>query len=813
MRLVATETYLTAARAAGRTVTPKVSIKKTADRSELLSAGTWIDVTDYVSKNSIPTFKNDLEINLSQFSASKISLIGLGINYWDTNFFNYSDQLELKVEYILSGIVAEAVPVFAGWLQKRKSLFDVKRQERTNIVKFDVWSYPDYADEVFASTLLAQYIDDDIDGADADGLMLPHIYGLFVTDANITSYVLKKGVHVISYQLDGADKQARLDDGAWTTLTMDDYTVLINEDGSQKVEVYAKSSTPAAGEFVDDIIVDNPTDQYPKNWLASVSARYLLQRLFEKVGITSISYDLFEYPTADGQPKITFAEQLTSASGKTHARFALASDGTALWAGIGNKVYRRDPSDGQLVLKVTLANSGDTILKLMYNARNNHLWILSTSSDNLTQRLIRYSIGSNTVSNELNLTTAGDFIKPYSIEVVDYNYFSTNYKYCVVFTDANANALRQVDGSAGTLAVATIYTAAALGVTSIISNFMYIDGGNSIRFRVFNTNNYIYNVFCSGAGVWEDGSFALTLTQNYSVAAYHEAEDRIYYWDGTSKVRSHTGSSATITDVATGLTKVEAMHYSGSVYFVDRNAYDVNNGDLYSADTNTATLLSDGVYCIGHVFAVIGDRLFGIDSMSRLFQYADVIVCYIETADLEGLKVRGAIDKVCNSFNLVYKISSNKTARVQRRSDENGDVITTGNVVELTSDNMRDISDESFYSDAFDIVRVSNGSREVNFDGTDFDAVAFDQEKVHTIDSDWIPDEILEDVAFNVYPFFSTNHKVYLIPSPAALMQYECLDGATIVHTGKMTLNETGVIVSDSIDKAGRPEYKILVNA
>ncbi|MDP1675654.1 MAG: hypothetical protein Q8L88_02220 [Bacteroidota bacterium] len=804
MRITATEQFLMAARAAGRTVEPKISIKKTASRSELLSAGTWIDVTDYISKKNIPTVQNDLEINLSQFSANSISLTGLDISFWDANYFNYANFLEVKFEYILSGLTSEAVPVFAGWIKKKKSSFVVKRFERPNTVTFDVWSYADYADEIHASSLVAQYIEDDIDDSGTDGLVLPHIRNLFVTDANITLFVMKKGIHIISYQIAGANKQAKLDDGEWTTLTVPGYTDLPNGDITQKIKVYARPNVPTVGEFSDDIIVDTPTDAFPKNWYSSISAQFLLLKLFEKSGIATLSVDTLEYPTFDGNPKVSFLDVVPNDISLSKNRDAIVGDGTYLYFGVANKFYRRNMNSGVYTLKQTLA-SGANILKMECSAANDHIWIFCSNG-----YLYRYTISTDTLSAAVNLTTNVHYG---TVLVADFpKLHSAGNEYCIVYNNFSTGKIRRVDG-------------ASLADTEIGTGTGYYLGGaffenGTYRYWIQHGSGYRQWQWNGSADdTWQDNGTVLTLTYAYDAFAYHPGEARIYFLDldaSTPIIKSHTLSSATESTIATlgavtdNFNNNVRMYYSAVYGAVFVGLSDKNLRKIIS---NAQTIIYPNIQNRFSTFVDHNSRLYGVDIYGRLYHYADVVALYVETADFEGMTVRGAIDFVCSSYNLVYKISSTKSARVQRRSDENGDVITSGSSIALTSDNLKDVSDDSFYGDAYDIIKVSNTLREVNYDGSIYDAVAFDQEKVFPLESALIPDEILEDLAFNLYPFFSVHHKVCVAPSPAALMQYECLDGATIVHTGKMTLNETGVIVSDSVDKFGKPQFKVLVNA
>lgn len=812
MRIVATEKFLMAARAAGRTIETKVYIRGKIARDSDLS-GPWTDVTDRVSDKDLPSYKNDLEINLSQFSASRIKLTGLGLAWWELIIFSYANYLEVKVDYIVSGITAEPVTVFAGWIEKKKDKFVYRRFESVNRLTFEVWSYIDYADDIYASTLLRQYINDNVDGSGTDRLALPHIKDLFVTNANVSGFVLKKGIHPIGYQVSGSDKQAKLDDGDWVTLSTG-LNTLINKSGDQKITVYAKSTIPTSGEFTEDIIVDSPGDTLPKNWYTFSSVHYLLKKLFEKAGITSVSFDTLEYPTKDGNPKVSFVDFVADQEPVNATRTAVVSDGTDLWFGINNKLYKRD-STGTYTLKQTLT-AGYTIRRLLYNSRNGHLWLLvgSTSVIDL-DKIYAYIIGSDTMSTVASVAGA---CASHSATLIDYNYTGSSFKYALLITDNGSSTVDEVTIAGTTLTRTTIYSGAVFNLV------IYTKNANELYFVEATGNQKIHRMHVDGSGAWVDdgaiggGCYAFSAD---SIGAYNYTDDYIYFHNTASDYISYFrptwsfGGGSLLIEHVVSVYSIISDGNDNVFACIKKN--DVVGGDVlfYKIENAVATDLVSPNKILTRGLSYSGTTLWGIDSYCRLFKYATSISLFVETANCKGMKVRAAIEKACASFNLVYKISSTKTARVQRRSDENGDVVTTGDVISLNGDNVKDITDDSFYGDAYDVIKVGNGKREVNYDGTIYDAVVFDQEKVHSIDSDWIPDEILEDIAFNAYPFYSVPHKVFLAPSPTALIQYECLDGATIVYEGNMSINKAGVIVSDSVEKppGGRPEFKILVNA
>ena len=457
MKFSPSDAFISAAGAAGRIITPKVSIKKTSARDELLSTGSWDDVTDHISRKDIQTIQKAIEINLSQFSADKITLTGLDLSWWTTNYFSYANFLELKIEYILNNLVAEPVPIFSGWIEKEKNLFAIQQFERADCVKFSVWSYIDYADGVWASSVLRQYVDFNVDGSGMQGLSLPHISNLFVIDANVSSFTLKKGVHTVNYQVtDVPLKQAQLDDGDWVTLSTGS-NILANKNGDQKVNVYAQSSIPDSGTFSEEIVVDSPGDTLPKNWYYAVSARYALEKLFNKAGITTLSFDDLVYPTATGNPKVSYFELVADNESLSSLRTSVAFDGTYWWFGVSNKLYRRD-NVGTYVLMQTLS-SGYFIRRIFFNARNGHLWILAASNSSYNfDKVFVYIISPNTLSTEASISISGTTPAVHSVALVDYQWSTHGYHYGLVFTDTESGTVNEITLAGITLLQNTIYT-------------------------------------------------------------------------------------------------------------------------------------------------------------------------------------------------------------------------------------------------------------------------------------------------------------------------------------------------------------------
>jgi hypothetical protein len=755
-----------------------------------------MDISDYVSGKNIGGINNAVETNLGSFSASSITIIGNDIAWWDANIFSYANQLEVKIEYVLNGLVADTIPIFSGWIEKRKSEFKVTRTVTTNKLQFTVWSYINYASEVSAMSLLAQYIDDDVDGSGTDGLILPHINNLFITNANVTSFALKTGVHIITYKsVTTPVKQAKLDDGEWVTLVFDDYVDLINADLDQKVTVYARAGLPSYDETIEEIIVDTFHDAIPKNWHFGTSAKYLLEKLFTKAGITTLNFDALEYNTASGAKKLSFIGLPPDDGTFLKDKRSLASDGTNLWFGIGNKIYLRDANGNYAQPDNAVLPSGYKINRMEYAPTNGHLWIYCGITGNFS--LYRYTPSSDTLSAETVINSG----------VQGWQVYEIGGEYSVLFIDGYNQ--RRLDGNS--LVVTLLFGALTDSYSRTIkkgtNKFLQVASG-AIFSATFGT-------------AWtDDGSLGLTIP-NYTQYGYSQTEDRVYF-DTIDKIQSHTLSSSTVTDVYNKSALLGAIadnfYYDAidEAVFCFINGYNVTNERrLIALYSNSYTIIHNNI--AGHLtWSIITSHngvLYGLDFLGRLWKYSTTIALYVEMAKFENINVRSAIENICNSFNLLYSVSSTKSARVQRRSDSDGNLITSGNSITLTADTAKDITEESAYSVVADMVEVDNGRRKVCYDGTVFDAIAFADEIVLPISSGLIPDEIIEDIAYNAYQFFSVPKKLYSIPSPVMNWQAESLDEAVLSYTGNIVVSNTGLIIGDAIDKIGKMEFKVLVNA
>src|SRR5574343_544934 len=121
MRFTPSSKYNLYARAAVKSFSYAVFMKKTTALDEALTAGTWVEVPARL--RSIPACSSRIEYELGQYYVDNIELEGWDIAWWDANVFNAtsSQYIEVKVLFTLgqgSDVCTDTVYTFAGLVDK-----------------------------------------------------------------------------------------------------------------------------------------------------------------------------------------------------------------------------------------------------------------------------------------------------------------------------------------------------------------------------------------------------------------------------------------------------------------------------------------------------------------------------------------------------------------------------------------------------------------------------------------------------------------------------------------------------------------------
>jgi hypothetical protein len=793
------------ARALVKTVSWRLYIRKTSSLSDVLSTGTWTEITSRIL--SAPPAIADLEWEVGSVSMSSMSLTGVDIAWWKANVFDASDYIELKIIFTLgldTDACSDLVYAFSGFLEK-----DPQYNELADSVAFNASTAQDIGNGIPAEKLSIQYVNTDIDGAGTDGLILPNIPLLFVKDAGVTDYFLKIGTHTIGYKFTAGSPdvyEANLDGGEWVTLSNGDNTLgnaATPGDDTERVMLYVADTThlPKAGEEIQDsVIVVAEGDTLPRQWHRYISVRAMLRKIFAQVGIETITFDTLEMDVAEAGSKVSFLDAPPNDDTIWDVKYAMVSDGTDLWIAVRNRLYKRNMVTGEYTLKATLT-SGRVITRLWYDETNDAVWVYSQQSlTNEAGSLLRHTISTAANSSEISLPNSNR----YSIELFP--------GWGLVYVNTATRAVRGVDFD--TLTEQLIITAATLGYgvgDGPMAGFVYMhDGHLFIQTREVGVGDYYHELYYDV--IWEDGGKVLTLTAPYQVAAFDDAEDRIYFYDGVNcKVKSHPRTSATETELLTlGQEIVEAMVYTGGKVYVTTPKL----GQLWELESNNAALLNflgPRLYTKYFCFAELDGRIYGIDEGGRLYHYADKLAMYIPLADFSGSQVTGALNAIVNSFQLLSSISSTKQAFIYRRGNSSGAIQTTGNALSLTITDVSQILETIRYTEACGLAVVDNGSVRYTYDGSVYNVETLSDVRRISIDSPLVPNEIVQDLCHHIYQYFKTARTMYVLDLGCVpLFQYEPCDGLSVDFTATkiQKTSAAGVIYGTTLTPDGSMQVR-----
>jgi len=823
VRLTAGANWALAAEAAFRRVRWTFQFRKGTTLSDAINSGTWTDATAYVRQDMFP-IRSSIEFSAGEFRSDSINITGDDIVWWKANVFDASasQYIEFRVRGYI-GISATAMSTdaffaFSGFVQKdKKPIYD----RISNTVKFTVYTADDNAQNISSLNLYTQYYNGDIDGAATAGVMLPKIPNVYVKDAGVTSYELIVGLHTLTYQFNTPNYQMKLDDGDLTTLASATTTTLVNADGTQKIDIYRTASglSQSVDEITEYIIVTTEGNTLPNNPYYGQSLRTLIDQTYDKMGVTEVAFDTLTFSSHDGERRISFYDVAPMDVSVTGKRSGICSDGTNLYVGVGNKLYKRTASTEAYTLLTTLS-SGYDIGKLLYNARNNQIWIMCKPTSYLSAdflRVLNYNLNSSAISGEVTFSGAGT----QAASIFDYEYSAGSWKYALIVIDDGISKTYEVTISGTTLTKTEISVSAS--AYEPISSITWNTGGQDLFwFGADGTDSYVRQVHVNGSGNWVDDGFltnGITAVnsplQLNSIAVYDSVADEIIFYSGSvGDIWTWPVNTAPDPTLILATNEVSAMIYADGITVAFCNIVGSNEDFyLYEIESGVATLATD-IYRMHPPIGALNEGsniIYGIDHNGRIFRYNEEIVMFTDYNEYSDETIRSVYTQLLKSFNLIGIINAEKKGRVYRRGNNSGTIQTSGSSVALTASNISDIEEEKNYYPKIDFVTVSNGISSTTYNGTDFGVGFFADAKTLEITNRYIPTYLLKDVAKYFFTFFNTARDLYPIQTNVARMEYEVFDGGAINYTSdQITKAATGVIVAMGINYDGSCNYGVL---
>jgi hypothetical protein len=754
--------------------------------------------------------KQELEYELGQMTSDSVGIIGIGVQWWKSAFFENvspSDYTEFKIEATLLG-ATDVVPMFYGYVNNLADPITYANKENT--CEFKVRSVEDLGSTLTAEYISTQPINTSIDGAGTDGLILHGISGLYVKSANVTSFVLQKGVHVIQYTNDGTTRQARLDEGRWITISTTGSVTLCNGetsvDDTQKVEMYVtNTSYLPTSDAEDKIIVTTAGTVLPNCFYRNVTMLYLLQQMYPYLGISSMTFDTFEFKTWNGLHRAFWMEKPPNDPNVSGATYAIESDGTDIYVSIGGKIFKRTTATAQYTFIAELPSAGTYVTKMIYNARNGHLWVVYGGKSQYARRLI---LSSATWSAEVTiLYNISNDIIPSSICLMDYNYTGTSYKYGLIFPEVS-RGVRFLDHSTMTVSDLTIS-----GTANTQRGYAFLRGGIEFTFKMYYTSQYHYHsVSVTSAGAFIDNGQIIEDIANYQIGIYSPVDDRIYFQESTS-ILSHGSWDNTYTNHLTlgGLAVNDFTLGGGYVWF--------NSGYNYyrMSGTASATLMSTEPLLVRTTYyqsVYVNGRVYGFNNdNAKIFQYHNYIPMFVPYADFDGKSITEAITDVLLSYMLIAGISANKKVIVYKRCDDAGTLINSGNVLPTTVSEISEATENTYDSPSVDFVEVSNGDASLNYNGTSFNVSVSGSKITASYSSPLIDKQVFKELLFYKWQFLKNGRRRVAIKMGAVpFLQYEPFDGVNIVTSGQnVVVNTTSPIYAIAFSGDGSTEIEAMI--
>lgn len=808
--------------ASNRVITWTVSIKKTTALNEALSAGTWVDVTSFLTE--LPAITQRIEYELGQFSSDSISFTARNIDWWEANVFNATAYIELKITATMSmGTITttDVFYAFSGFIDK----VGVQYDEINDTVSFDVFTADELGNRISALNINTQYINTDCDGSGTNGLILPAISGIYVTDAS----GLKIGLHTIEYVY--ATRQVRVDDGAYSTMGGSDESItLYNLAADESIVIWIDYGAISQSEvaITDYIIVVTASTAIPRQPYYKLGLKTTLKKAYSQIGIDTVTFDTLELNTFDGGKKISLFENVPEDSSIIGKRSTIVGDGTDLYFTVANKLYKRTTSTGLYSLVATYSADGNAYgKKLMWNARNSEFWIYyqSTNGDCIK----KISIDGDVISAEVVLSATPSTVNRYSVEPVDVNYAGTSWKYGILWMKPEDPAVIRFISSASMTSASIFNYPSTVKTVQYQADFIFTKATNDFQILLYSTS--VAGTILAQFQIDGSGDFQLigvlsgrTTWTSFSIGAYHPSEDRLYYYEYTSGgintsiksiPRDAAGSATTVLSGAYYNPRKTLMLYADGQVFTATRGYLLAgvdlNGTLYSIISNTATVLDSSIYSEYGALTFQG-RLYGIDGTGSLYQYHTVLNMFTQKDLIGQSTVKDFITNILQSYNLTSTISANKTAFVYRRGNDAGDIQSTGNNITLGESNISQIQRVINEYQKILWVKVTSGETSYSYDGTTYNAGILSDSKTLEISNDLIPEAIVQDLAKYFYAFYHTAHDKYTFNVDVPLMQYEVMDGVTISTTNTKILvnSSTGLITGQTINNDGSMSLEVI---
>lgn len=749
------------------------------------------NITDTADYRENQTYINEIGVKLNNADKALTNEAGNGI--LDTD-----DPIEIFLDgyYDVDNGEDYLIRKYGGWIDRDRM--------KTDSVKMNcellAYSYFGKAERVSGLNVCRRYMDD-------HGLRL-YTAKVWVTDAYISGYELKKGLHYVTTFFD-TNPKAKLDDGDPVILTFDAETTLINEDGTQKVKVYY-SGFDHAEERVSTLIVRNQ-GKYPETYYYYATVEEIVKKCFESIGITNTYIQNYTIDTFDGRQIISGSNRVDNTADQ-FIPVAIEFDGTdkyyiaGAFTGSPNKnqiwEYNRTTAAIRLIYETTL--NDNTKYKLIFDRDEQVLLAFIDSVEDEDPGFIQKFVinDSGATNTTLLFDLQYDLVNPY------YRFHYSNFlkKFIYLGLDGSTKTMFELDLDGVQTDITTDSEFELNGFSCIY------ESGSTVIFY------YIKNV--SGTRKLYKRTYGTGWSEVY-VADWFDAGNYNnwygYKFVAEGKVFITNFEVSRFLNVAAGtfsadLTPADTRIYSpfesnGKLFGVTKDADNKQKLASFTAD-----VLSYETEVIAPYDIVQTPALFGFQQICEyvstdlavlskypalMLRFASKFVPFAEGEyDTSDKTVREILQDLANNFLGFVRIDGYKKGYFVRRIQYSFDSTLT-----FKKDYNKGRTTERLYNEKYDRVEISNGRDTA-------ESIPYDINiKSLNLEFTYMPDAYLKDLAMFFSEYYSTKRKVIKISYPPTFYNYETLDKANLTDYGY----EGEGIIHKVSPKKSSCEFEILI--
>ncbi len=577
---------------------------------------------------------------------------------------------------------------------------------------------------------------------------------------------------------------------------------------TQRVTVYADLPYIDPGKSLDEIFIMRVSgDALPALMWNFISAQVFLTKLYAAEGITNCNFDTLQLNSFDSTPRLSFLDRppddatLDSSQCQT-----MVDDGVGgLFIAVGTKVFQRNMTTSTYTLILDIGVAGNHINRIWRDATNNHLWIAygADTTDTVTKLRVWDLTGAAWATTEATLTSSSI---PSGIDVVDYNY-GAGTLYGAFVGDASWGADFYTP-SGGSLVKTNVIPTTGDHVVPLLTQ---ANAGTVKITRSDGMALYLDEWTVNGSGVWVQtaGTTANTFNDDNGAVlggaiTYDFSHNVLWFFDSINALLWRW--------IPGGSINMAAASGCGYLYFdgtkILGNAFMQNAWTYFSISDGATIVTLDNLASMridrfGSPWAEISGAIYVLDYLGRLYQWNAVIAMGFADIDYSTLSLHDAIGQALTAYMLLGKLSSMKAANIYRRVDDSGNLIIGSNHFALNENNVADVQEGELLPKC-DLVSITSNGITHTYDGTTFDVGQYSSDRVLSLSNDFIPANIIKDIAFYLWQFVKQDHTPLLLDVAAANSEYEIFDGAAVnLTTTKILKSATGLIVEQDIAQDG----------